>query len=718
MEEKRDNSKVGGTVVPDHASVVAKELGVSVQQLRATSELLAAGATVPFISRYRKEATASLDEVVVAAIRDRMAQLAELDKRRDSILASLSERGLLDEELRRRVACAETLPALEDIYLPHRPKRRTRGMVAREQGLEPLAKALFAQTGERIDVAAFVDPEGGVEDRDAALAGARDIIAEEVSEDPETRRELRQLFAQRALLASTVVKKKQAEAAKFRDYFEWSEPLSRAPSHRILAILRGSTEGFLRVQARPEEADALVRLKRRHLRGHGVATEEVSLALEDAYKRLLLPSLEREALKGAKARADEDAIQVFVTNLRELLMAAPFRNKRMLAIDPGFRTGCKVVALDAQGTLLHNTTIYPTLGKGQREESARTVRDLVQRFSPEAVAVGNGTAGRETEAFIGELALGIPVIMVDEAGASIYSASEVAREELPDHDLTVRGAVSIGRRLQDPLAELVKLDPKSIGVGQYQHDVDQTALRSGLDDTVMSCVNAVGVELNSASASLLTYVAGLGPVLAKNVVMWREENGAFRTRRELLKVPRLGSKAFEQAAGFLRIPDGSHALDGSGVHPERYGLVERIARDQGCSVEDLLTDAERRSRIVPEDYLGEDVGRPTLDDILEELARPGRDPRPEFEAFSFADVHAISDLTPGMVLPGIVTNVTAFGAFVDIGVHQDGLVHISELADRYVKDPNEVVRVRQQVQVRVLQVDAERKRIGLSMKKG
>ena len=718
MEEKRDNSKVGGTVVPDHASVVAKELGVSVQQLRATSELLAAGATVPFISRYRKEATASLDEVVVAAIRDRMAQLAELDKRRDSILASLSERGLLDEELRRRVACAETLPALEDIYLPHRPKRRTRGMVAREQGLEPLAKALFAQTGERIDVVAFVDPEGGVEDRDAALAGARDIIAEEVSEDPETRRELRQLFAQRALLASTVVKKKQAEAAKFRDYFEWSEPLSRAPSHRILAILRGSTEGFLRVQARPEEADALVRLKRRHLRGHGVATEEVSLALEDAYKRLLLPSLEREALKGAKARADEDAIQVFVTNLRELLMAAPFRNKRMLAIDPGFRTGCKVVALDAQGTLLHNTTIYPMLGKGQREESARTVRDLVQRFSPEAVAVGNGTAGRETEAFIGELALGIPVIMVDEAGASIYSASEVAREELPDHDLTVRGAVSIGRRLQDPLAELVKLDPKSIGVGQYQHDVDQTALRSGLDDTVMSCVNAVGVELNSASASLLTYVAGLGPVLAKNVVMWREENGAFRTRRELLKVPRLGSKAFEQAAGFLRIPDGSHALDGSGVHPERYGLVERIARDQGCSVEDLLTDAERRSRIVPEDYLGEDVGRPTLDDILEELARPGRDPRPEFEAFSFADVHAISDLTPGMVLPGIVTNVTAFGAFVDIGVHQDGLVHISELADRYVKDPNEVVRVRQQVQVRVLQVDAERKRIGLSMKKG
>jgi uncharacterized protein len=718
LEENEGNSKPDGPAVSHHASMVAQELGVNVQQVQATSELLAGGATVPFISRYRKEVTGSLDEVAVAAIRDRMAQLAELDKRRDSILASLSERGLLDEELKGRVLGAENLPALEDVYLPHRPKRRTRGMMAREQGLEPLAKALFPQTGERIDFAAFVDPERGVEDRDAALAGARDIIAEDVAEDPETRRELRQLFTQRALLVSTVIKKKEAEAAKYRDYFEWSEPLSRAPSHRILAILRGSAEGFLRVHVRPDEADALVRLKRRYLRGRGFSTGEVELALEDAYKRLLLPSLEREALKAAKDRADEEAIRIFVTNLRELLMAAPFRNKRMLAIDPGFRTGCKVVALDAQGALLHNTTIFPTLGQGQREESARVVRELARRFSPEAVAVGNGTAGRETEAFIGELALGVPVIMVDEAGASIYSASQIAREELPDHDLTVRGAVSIGRRLQDPLAELVKLDPKSIGVGQYQHDVDQASLKSGLDDTVMSCVNAVGVDLNSASPSLLTYVAGLGPVLAKNVVGWREENGAFRTRRELLKVPRLGGKAFEQAAGFLRIPEGSHALDGSGVHPERYALVERMAKDQECSVGELLTDAGLRSRITPEHYLGEGVGRPTLDDILEELARPGRDPRPEFEAFSFADVHAIGDLNPGMVLPGIVTNVTAFGAFVDIGVHQDGLVHISELADRYVKDPNEVVRVRQQVQVRVLQVDAERKRIGLSMKKG
>jgi uncharacterized protein len=695
----------------DHASVVARELGASVQQVEATAGLLANGATVPFIARYRKEATGSLDEVAVAAVRDRMAQLAELDKRRDAILASLSERGLLDDDLRRRIAGADTVSGLEDVYLPYRPKRRTRAMAAREAGLGPLAKALLGQTGRRIDLTAF-------EDGDAALAGARDIIAEDVSEDAEVRLELRTLFARRALLVSTVVKKREAEAAKFRDYFAWSEPLARAPSHRVLAILRGHDAGFLKVQARPDEAEALVRLRRRYLRGSGFATNEVALALEDAYRRLLLPSLEREALKAAKARADDDAIQVFVTNLRALLMAAPFPGKRIIAIDPGFRTGCKVVALDAQGTLLHHTTVFPTTGEGGRENAARVVRDLVRRFTPEAFAVGNGTAGRETEAFLQELALDVPVIMVDEAGASIYSASDVARDELPDHDLTVRGAVSIGRRLQDPLAELVKIDPKSIGVGQYQHDVDQSALRSALDDTVTSCVNAVGVDVNSASPSLLTYVAGLGPVLAKNVVRWREQNGPFRTRRDLLKVPRLGAKAFEQAAGFLRIRGGSHPLDDSGVHPERHGLVERMAKDQGCSVMDLLADAEPRSRVVPERYLGDGVGRPTLLDILEELARPGRDPRPPFSTFSFADVHAIGDLTPGMVLPGIVTNVTAFGAFVDVGVHLDGLVHVSQLADRFVKDPNEVVRVRQHVRVRVLQVDAARNRIGLSMRTG
>ncbi len=684
---------------------------MDVGRVRAAARLLADGATVPFIARYRKEATGSLDEVAVATVRDRMAQLAELDKRRTAILASLAERDLLDEELRARIAAAPSATVLEDLYLPYRPKRRTRATAAREAGYEPLARALMAQTGARIDLSDHPD-------REAALSGARDIIAEEVSEDAQVRTELRTLFVQRAVLSSSVIEKKKAEAGKFRDWFDWSEPLSRAPSHRVLAILRGSNEGFLRVHARPDDSDALVRMRRRYLRGRGFATDQVELALDDAYKRLLLPSLEREALKDAKERADADAIRVFVTNLRELLMAPPFPDKRILAIDPGFRTGCKVVALDAQGTLLHNTTVFPTVGQGGREEAARVVRDLVDRYSPEAFAVGNGTAGRETEAFLRELALDLPIIAVDEAGASIYSASEVAREELRDHDLTVRGAVSIGRRLQDPLAELVKLDPKSIGVGQYQHDVDQVALKSALDDTVTSCVNAVGVDVNSASAPLLTYVAGMGPALAKNVVRWREEHGRFRTRRDLMKVPRLGEKAFEQAAGFLRVTGGTHPLDASAVHPERYTLVERMARDAGCTVAQLLEDAGRRDRIDPDRYVGDGVGRPTLLDILEELARPGRDPRPPFQTFAFADVHAIGDLRPGMVLPGVVTNVTAFGAFVDVGVHQDGLVHVSQLSDRWVKDPNEVVRVRQHVQVRVLEVDVERNRIGLSMKKG
>jgi uncharacterized protein len=699
------------TLAPDHTAVVAAELGVEVGRIRAAARLLGEGATVPFIARYRKEATGSLDEVAVAVVRDRMAQLEELDRRRATILTSLEERGLLDDALRERIVAAATATVLEDLYLPYRPKRRTRATVAREAGYERLARALLAQTGARIDME-------GHADREAALAGARDIIAEEVSEDAEVRSELRALFARSAVLTSAVVRKKEAEAGKYRDWFDWSEPLARAPSHRVLAILRGSNEGLLRVHARPDEGDALLRLRRRYLRGRGFATEQVALALEDAYGRLLLPSLEREALKEAKERADAEAIRVFVTNLRELLLAPPLRDKRILAFDPGFRTGCKVVALDAQGTLLHDTIVYPTSGRGGRDEAARVVRELVRGYAPDALAVGNGTGGRETEAFLGELDLALPVITVDEAGASIYSASEVAREELPDHDLTVRGAVSIGRRLQDPLAELVKIDPKSIGVGQYQHDVDQAALRSALDDTVTSCVNAVGVELNSASAPLLTYVAGLGPALAKNIVGWREENGPFRARRDLMKVPRLGAKAFEQAAGFLRVAGSSHPLDASAVHPERYPLVERMARDAGCSVDELLTDASRRDRIDPDAYVGDDVGRPTLLDILEELARPGRDPRPPFQTFAFADVHAIGDLQPGMVLPGVVTNVTAFGAFVDVGVHQDGLVHVSQLADRWVKDPSEVVRVRQQVQVRVLEVDAERGRIALSMRKG
>jgi uncharacterized protein len=703
--------------VADNVSLVARELDVRAEQVRATAGLLADGATVPFIARYRKEATGSLDEVAITSIRDRLAQLTELDKRRDAILGSLEERELLTDELAGRLARARTLAELEDLYLPFRPKRRTRALIAREKGLEPLARLLLDQTGERIDVLAYVDPDRGVADREEALAGARDIVAEQVSEDGDTRAELRGLFAAKARLTSAVVKKKRDEAAKFRDYFDWDELLARAPSHRILAVLRGGNEGFLTVHARPDEAEALRGLERRYLRRRGgFATEQVKLALHDAYKRLLLPALERETLKAAKGRADTEAIRIFVTNLRELLMAAPLGEKRVLAIDPGFRTGCKVVALDARGALRSNTTVFPTGGQRQRDEAARALRVLCERFSIEAIGIGNGTASRETEAFLNGLELGPPVLMVDESGASIYSASDVARAELPDQDVTVRGAVSIGRRLQDPLAELVKIDPKSIGVGQYQHDVDQGSLKAALDETVVSCVNAVGVDVNTASARLLTYVAGLGPQLAGNVARWRDANGPFRRRKDLLKVPRLGAKAFEQAAGFLRIRDAAHPLDASAVHPERYGIVERMAKDQGCTVRDLLADAGKRERIDLERYVGGDVGRPTLEDILEELARPGRDPRPAFEVFAFADVHELGDLAPGMTLPGIVTNVTAFGAFVDVGVHQDGLVHVSELADRFVKDPSAVVRVREKVRVKVLEVDLERKRIRLSMR--
>lgn len=701
-----------------HFATIAREVGAALPQVRSTAALLSSGATVPFIARYRKEATGSLDEVQVAAVRDRLAQLGDLDKRRDSMIASLRERGLCTPALERSLVRAETLTELEDLYLPHRPRRRTRATMARERGLEPLARALRSSGGRTIDVRPFVDPTREVPDPEAALAGARDIIAEEIAEDVATRAELRRLFEKRALLSSTLVRKRAGdpEAATYRDYFEWSEPLAKAPSHRILAVLRGGREGILRVRARPGDDDALVRLRRRYVGAGGFGAEQMELALADAYARLLAPALEREALKAAKVRADAEAIRIFVTNLRELLMEAPLRGRRLLAIDPGFRTGCKMVALDSRGVLIDNTTIYPTLGQGRRDEAAEVVRGWVAAHRIDAIAIGNGTAGRETQAFLEELGLGVPLIMVDESGASIYSASEVAREELPDHDLTVRGAVSIGRRLQDPLAELVKLDPRTIGVGQYQHDVDEGALRSALDDTVVSCVNAVGVDLNSASVPLLTYVAGLGPRLARNIVEWREAHGTFRSRRDLLRVPRLGARAFEQAAGFLRVPGGAQPLDSSAVHPERYDLVERMARDQGCAVAELLRDPERRSRIDPRRYLSDEVGRPTIDDILAELARPGRDPRGEFEVFTFADVHALGDLEPDMVLPGIVTNVTAFGAFVDVGVHQDGLVHVSQLADRYVKDPHAVVRVRQQVRVRVLKVDLERKRIALSMK--
>ena len=702
--------------MPDNVSLVASELEVSADQVQQTADLLGDGATVPFIARYRKEVTGSLDEVAITTIRDRLEQLAELDKRRGAILESLEERELLTDDLAERLANSQSLAELEDIYLPFRPKRRTRATIARDKGLDPLAQLLFAQTEARIDVAAFVNPEKEVADQDEALAGARDIIAEMVSEDGDVRGELRLLFASRARLTSTVIKKRREEASKYQDYFDWSEPVGQAPSHRILAVLRGANEGFLTVHAHPEESDALVRLEKRYVRGHGFATEQVRLATVDSYKRLLLPALERETIKLTKARADAEAINVFVTNLRELLMEPPLGGKRVIAIDPGYRTGCKVVVLDALGALQNNTTIFPTQGKGAREEAARSLRELVQRFSIEAIAVGNGTAGRETETFVQELDFGIPVLLVDESGASVYSASDIARAEFPDKDVTVRGAVSIGRRLQDPLAELVKVNPKAIGVGLYQHDVEEAALKVALDDTVLSCVNSVGVDVNSASVPLLTHVAGLGPQLAQNIIDWRESTGAFRSRKELLRVPRLGAKAFEQAAGFLRITGGNNPLDQTSVHPERYRLVERMAADLECDVGALLSDSERRESIKPDRYVGGDVGRPTVDDILAELARPGRDPRQKFETFAFADVHKVQDLEVDRVLPGIVTNVTAFGAFVDVGVHRDGLVHVSELADRYVKDPNEVVRVRQQVRVKVLAVDVERGRISLSMR--
>lgn len=697
-----------------HHEIIARALRVTPQQVAAVAALLDDGATVPFIARYRKEATGSLDEVVVAEIRDQRVALAELDRRREAILGSLRERDLLSPQLERQIAQVQTRAELEDLYLPHRPKRRTRASVARERGLEPLADALLDPRARRIDVQAFVDPSRGVDDAESALAGARDIIAERINEDAPARAQLRALFESKALLAARVVKAKRDEAAKYRDYFEWSEPLRRTPSHRLLAVLRGKNEGLLSICARPDERDALRELERRFGRGSGLAGEQIDLAIADAYKRLLMPSLETEVLGRAKARADREAIAVFATNLREVVMAAPLGPRPVLAIDPGIRTGGKVAVLDAHGALLHHTTIFTQ--PPRHEAAARALRVACERYGVEAIAVGNGTGGRETEAFVRALELGVPVIAVDESGASIYSASQVARDEFPELDLTVRGAISIGRRLQDPLAELVKLDPKSIGVGQYQHDVDSRALGEALADTIRSAVNAVGVDLNSASAQLLAHVAGLGERLAAAIVKWRSAHGSFPSRAALLKVPRLGARAFEQAAGFLRIADADHPLDGSAVHPERYELVERMARDQRCKVLDLLRDPQRREAIDIDAYVTPQVGRPTLQDIMAELGKPGRDPRPAFEAFRFAEIHDIRDVRPGMVLPGLVTNVTKFGAFVDIGVHTDGLVHISQLADRFVRDPSEVVKVRQKVMVTVTEVDLPRKRIGLSMR--
>jgi protein Tex len=706
-----------------HLATITTELGIAPRQIEAVAALLADGATVPFIARYRKEATGSLDEIQIALVRDRIGQLVELDSRRAAILASLEKNGHLTDALKERVLAAETMSVLEDIYLPYRPKRRTKATIAREKGLEPLALLLLAQEGADPDQAAltFVDAEKGVASVGEALEGARHIIAEMINEDETARAQLRALFARKAVVRTTVIEGKEAGGAKFKDYFDWQEPAAAVPSHRMLAMRRGEREEVLSLSIFPDEAEALTILERLFVKGQGSDSAQVRQAAHDSYKRLLSRSLETELRLALKERADAEAIRVFADNLRELLLAPPLGAKRVMGIDPGFRTGCKVVCLDRQGKLLHNDTVHPHTGEGQAEKARHTLRQLCARFEIEAIAIGNGTAGRETESFVRGLGLGegVAVLLVNESGASIYSASESAREEFPDHDLTVRGAVSIGRRLMDPLAELVKIDPKSIGVGQYQHDVDQGALKAGLDDVVMSCVNGVGVDINRASAQLLTYVSGLGTQLARNIVAHRDANGPFTSRQDLLQVPRLGPKAFEQAAGFLRISNAANPLDASAVHPESYPIVDAMTADLECTVQELMQDAALRRRIDIQRYVTDTVGLPTLTDIMEELAKPGRDPRRTFEPFAFAGhVSELKDLEAGMQLPGIVTNVTRFGAFVDIGVHQDGLVHVSELADRFVKDPAEVVKVQQQVTVTVLEVDPVRKRISLSMRAG
>jgi uncharacterized protein len=698
-------------------SKISTALQISENQVRKTIALLDEGATIPFISRYRKEMTGSLDEVQVAAIRDLRDQFVELEKRREAILKSLLELEKLTPELEKAVRAAETLAKLEDIYLPYKPKRKTRAMAAREKGLQELADKLYQQ-GLIAPEALAVNYLDQVANVDEALAGARDILAEEMMETAEAREEARNLFTRKTTVKSSIAKGKQEAGIKYKDYFDWSESLAQAPSHRILALFRGENEGFLNLSLLGPDEEVLTKLERRFITGNNSCAKQVEMAIQDGYKRLLMPAMETEVRAEAKKRADENAIRVFADNIRQLLLAAPLGQKRVLALDPGFRTGCKVVCLDEQGSLLANTAIYPHTGPGQASEAAETIKDWVKKYQIQAIAIGNGTAGRETETFVRNLNLnGIHIIMVNESGASIYSASEVARDEFPDKDVTVRGAVSIGRRLMDPLAELVKIDAKSIGVGQYQHDVDQKKLQASLDDTVVSCVNLVGVELNTASKQILSYVSGLGPQLAQNIIDYRTKNGPFVKRSDLKKVTRLGEKAFEQAAAFLRIRNAKNPLDASAVHPERYDIVEKMAKDLSCKVADLLADESLRKQIQLSQYVTSDVGMPTLTDIISELAKPGLDPREKFEAFEFAEgVNNIKDLRIGMTLPGIVTNITNFGAFVDIGVHQDGLVHVSQLADKFVKDPNEVVKVSQKVMVRVTEVDEARKRIALSMK--
>ncbi|MFB3765104.1 MAG: Tex family protein [Methanotrichaceae archaeon] len=704
-----------------HILKIAGEMAIAEKRVHAVSELLEQGATVPFIARYRKEATDSLDEVAIAAIRDRLTQLFELEKRREAILHSLSERNLLTEELKNQILAAETLSALEDIYLPYRPKRRTRATAAREKGLEPLAKLIFAQ--EEFDViseaAAYISPEKGVQSADDALSGARDIIAEWISEDSESRAQMRMLFESEGILKSKAISGKESAAGKYRDYFDWSEPISKSPSHRLLAMMRAEKEGLLSLHVAPPEDCALEILDGLFVLGSNSSSEQVRLAAKDGYKRLLAPSMETEMLSLAKMSADERAIGVFAENLRQLLLEAPMGQKNVLAVDPGFRTGCKLAVLDSTGRLMHSDTIYPHEPHNRSNEAAEKVIEICKRFCIDVIAVGNGTAGRETELFLRKVKFSwaIPVLMVSEAGASVYSVSEVARQEFPDQDATVRGAVSIGRRLMDPLSELVKIEPMAMGVGQYQHDVDQSALKRKLDDVVESCVNLVGVDVNTASKEILAYVSGLGPKLALAIVKYRNEHGPFRSRRDLRNVPRLGEKVFEQAAGFLRIRGGDNPLDGSAVHPESYEIISAMAKDLGVSVQELVQNKELQKKIDLKKYVTDKIGMPTLEDILSELAVPGRDPREKFEAFSFQEgVEKLEDLKVGMKLPGIVTNITAFGAFVDIGVHQDGLIHISQMSNKFIRNPSDVVKVHQKVTVKVLDVDSDRKRIALSMK--
>ncbi|MDR0438148.1 MAG: RNA-binding transcriptional accessory protein [Bacteroidales bacterium] len=706
----------------NYSTKISQILNIGVRQVEKTIELLESGATVPFIARYRKEATGSLAEVQILAIRDHLNRMKDLDKRRDVILQSISEQGKLTSELEKKIMDAEIMSELEDLYLPYKPKRKTRATVAIAKGLEPLAHKVFQQNQFDVEAEAakYVSDEKGVLDEAEALAGARDIIAEWVNEDATARNRMRNLYKRTAFLSSKVAKNKEEEGEKYQSWFDWNEPAMKAPSHRILAMLRGEEEGFLKIKVEPENNEAAIEtLEKTFIKGQNDASKQVKSAIADSYKRLLSPSMETEILGILKEKADAEAINVFTENLRQLLLASPLGQKTVLAIDPGFRTGCKVVCLDKQGQLLHNETLYPFTSTVVEREAISKIEHLAEAYKIEAIAIGNGTAGRETEAFVRRAYFkNAPIIaMVNESGASIYSASDVARREFPNYDVTVRGAVSIGRRLMDPLSELVKIDPKSIGVGQYQHDVNQPKLQEALTDTVVSCVNNVGVELNTASKELLTYVSGIGPVIAQNIVDYRNENDEFESRVQLKKVPRLGEKVFELCAGFLRIRNAKNPLDQSAVHPERYKLVEQIAKRVNCSVPELLEKKEYRDKVNIKEFVTPDCGLPTLQDIMKELEKPGRDLRTKFEVFEFnKNINKIEDLVAGMILPGIVTNITAFGTFVDVGVHQDGLVHVSQMADRFISNPNDVVRLQQNVLVRVLDVDIARRRINLSMR--